>query len=111
MSRSTECRARIESLESLHSILSEAVNDDEGFVDGSFAFHHQRRTKGDILALPESSLPYLPYCPRLVVLIAKNTIGALEYSHVDFVLACRVLAYPRTSVEATADYHFLMSHV
>ena len=36
MSRSTECRARSESLESLHSFFPEAVNDDEGFVDGNF---------------------------------------------------------------------------
>ena len=36
MSRSTECRARSASLESLHSIFPEAVNDDEGFVDGIF---------------------------------------------------------------------------
>ena len=36
MSRSTEFRARSQSLESLHSIFPEAVDDDEGFVDGNF---------------------------------------------------------------------------
>ena len=36
MSRSTESRARSESLESLHSIFPEAVDDDEGVVDGNF---------------------------------------------------------------------------
>ncbi|KAM0799545.1 hypothetical protein BDR22DRAFT_822230 [Usnea florida] len=36
MRRSTECRARSQSLESLRSIFPEDVNDDEGFVDGNF---------------------------------------------------------------------------
>ena len=36
MRRSTECRARSQSLESLRSIFPEPLNDDEGFVDGNF---------------------------------------------------------------------------
>ena len=36
MRRSTEFRARSQSPESLHSIFPEAVDDDEGFVDGNF---------------------------------------------------------------------------
>ena len=36
MKRSSELRARSQSFESLHSIFPEAVDDDEGFVDGDF---------------------------------------------------------------------------